>query len=212
MKREKVPASPPHDLPLRRPPRPTARPAGAVQRLADRGRSELLEHVDELDSGQRRVLVALRQVGAVVPDAGIDRRRLALLTKYTARGGRFGNILGALRSRGLLEGSDAIRLTTSGAALTSSVPPLPTGRALLEDWMHKLPKASRDILGELASVYPRKLTPEAIASRIGREASGGSFGNGLGRLRTLPPRARQARARRRGAELFDAPTMERARA
>ena len=131
-------------------------------------------------------MAALRQAGAVAHSrVTVDRRRLGVLTEYAASGGRFGNILGSLRTRGLIDGMDPIALTEAGTSITSTVPPLPYGAKLLELWLRKLPKGARDVLAELAAVYPRKLTPEAVAHRLGREAKGGSFQNAVGRLRTL---------------------------
>jgi hypothetical protein len=137
-----------------------------------------------LDAGQSRVLVALRQAGGMPGAPGIDRYRLALLTEYSAVGGRYVGILSRLRALGLID-PDALRLTTEGVNLTAHVPPMPSGAKLLELWLRKLPKAAADVLGELAAVYPRKLTPAAIAARLGRQVKGGSFVGAVSRLRRL---------------------------
>lgn len=138
----------------------------------------------DLDAGASRVLVALRQAEALPDTPGIDRSRLAMLTEYAPKGGRFVDILRELRTRGLVD-PEVFRLTAEGAKRTAEVPPLPYGARLLEHWLRKLPKGAADVLGELAAVYPRKLSPAAIAQRLGRQHKGGNFVGAVSRLRRL---------------------------
>ena len=53
----------------------------------------------KLASGERRILIALAQY-----PMGRSKVQVALLTGYAATGGGFNNYLGALRTRGLIEG------------------------------------------------------------------------------------------------------------
>ncbi len=133
-----------------------------------------------MSGGERKILAALAQY-----PQGRTKTQVALLTEYAVAGGAFNNYLGALRSKGWIEGSTDLRITDAGAAALGSVEPLPTGRELLEHWIRQLGKAERLILARLAAVYPRSETKEEVAAATGYEARGGAFNNAIGRLRTL---------------------------
>jgi hypothetical protein len=112
--------------------------------------------------------------------------QVAVLTGYAAAGGGFNNYLGALRSRGLLQGDwDRLSITEAGIQTLGSWEPLPMGPALVDHWRSRLGKAERLILETLTQEYPDALTKEEVAARAGYEANGGGFNNALGRLRTL---------------------------
>ena len=108
------------------------------------------------------------------------------MTGYAATGGGFNNYLGALRSRGLIEGDgDNLTISESGIRALGSWEPLPAGAALIDYWRSRLGKAERLILEALTQVYPDALTKEELAVNAGYEPSGGGFNNALSRLRTL---------------------------
>jgi len=112
--------------------------------------------------------------------------QVAVLAGYAATGGGFNNYLGALRSRGLIEGyGDRLGITEAGIPALGSWEPLPTGPGLIDHWRGRLGKAERLILETLTQVYPDPLTKEEVAAKAGYEANGGGFNNALGRLRTL---------------------------
>ncbi len=136
-----------------------------------------------LAGGERKILTVL----AHYPE-GRTMRQVAVLTGYAIGGGGFRNYLGALRSRGLIEGGiEALRITEDGRDALGSIPPLPTGAALFDHWFAQVSKAEREILCVVRSAYPKALTPAAIAERTESKYSpdGGGFRNALGRLRTL---------------------------
>lgn len=136
---------------------------------------------EKLPKAERKVLTALAQY----PD-GRTKTQVAVLGAYAVTGGGFNNALGALRSKGFIEGSgDRLQITSAGLTALGQFEPLPTGAALLEHWLPQLGKAERAALETLATVYPRALTKDDLAERAGYEASGGGFNNALGRLRTL---------------------------
>ncbi|HTT77096.1 MAG TPA: DUF87 domain-containing protein [Candidatus Binataceae bacterium] len=135
----------------------------------------------KLAAGERRILTALAQY-----PAGRSKVQVALLSGYAASGGGFNNYLGALRSRGLIEGeSDRLTISARGLETLGSWEPLPTGAALIDYWRGRLGRAERLILEALAEAYPGPLSKEEVAAKAGYEASGGGFNNALGRLRTL---------------------------
>ncbi len=135
---------------------------------------------DRVSGGERKILAALAQY-----PQGRTKRQVAILTAYAVTGGAFQNYLGALRSKGYIEGRDLLRITESGLATLGAYDPLPTGRELLEHWLRQLGKAERLILSSLAEIYPAAMTKENLGACTGYEPSGGGFQNALGRLRTL---------------------------
>ena len=102
-------------------PERTARPAN--DRVAS---AESLDGPLKLASGERRILTALAQY-----PQGRSKVQVAVLTGYAATGGGFNNYLGALRSRGLIEGDgERLTITEAGIQALGSWEPLPTGSAL----------------------------------------------------------------------------------
>ena len=72
----------------------------------------------------RKLLTALAQHGGRATDA------LAILTGYAASGGAFRNPLGALRSKGYVDGRGTVEATPAGLEALGTWDPLPTGEAL----------------------------------------------------------------------------------
>jgi len=158
------------------------RPERSAKPANDRVASaESLDGALKLAAGERRILTALVQYSR-----GRSKVQLAVLTGYAATGGGFNNYLGALRSRGLIQGDGGnLTITEAGIHALGSWEPLPTGAALIEYWRGRLGKAERLILETLTQAYPAALYKDEVAARAGYEADGGGFNNALGRLRTL---------------------------
>src|SRR5260370_42372082 len=78
--------------------------------------AETLDAPLRLAAGERRILTALAQYSQ-----GRSKVQVAVLTGYAASGGGFNNYLGALRSRGLIEG-DGGRLMSSESGSRSLGP------------------------------------------------------------------------------------------
>lgn len=135
---------------------------------------------DKLPGGERKILAALAQY-----PQGRTKTQLAIITGYSHKGGGFNNYLSSLRNRGMINRSgDNISITQAGLD-TGPYESLPTGKALLDHWMHQLNKAERAILSMLADLYPNALSKEEIAIRTGYEVNGGGFNNAISKLRTL---------------------------
>jgi hypothetical protein len=172
----------------------------AVKPAPDRtSKGEELNGTLKLAAGERRIVTALAQY-----PHGRSKVQVAVLTGYAATGGGFNNYLGALRSRGLIEGDgDKLTISEAGIQALGSWEPLPAGAALIDYWRNRLGKAERLILEALAHAYPDSLSKEGLAARARYEASGGGFNNALGRLRTLE--LVQGRGELRASDdLFDA--------
>jgi hypothetical protein len=158
------------------------RPERSVGPVPDRTSvAEELNGTLKLASGERRILTALAHY-----PKGRSKVQVAVLTGYAATGGGFNNYLGALRSRGLLEGDgDGLTISEAGIHALGSWEPLPAGASLIDYWRNRLGKAERLILEALTQAYPEPMSKEEVAAKAGYEPGGGGFNNALGRLRTL---------------------------
>ncbi len=139
-----------------------------------------------LGRSQQRILDCLAWLESVGV-APVHRVQLAGFAGQSPRGGGFGNNLGALRSAGLLDypASGMVALTDAGraAALPPDVPP--TSEALQEQVCAMVTASQAAILRALIATHPKPLGRQELAEQVGQSATGGGFGNNLGRLRTL---------------------------
>lgn len=132
-----------------------------------------------LGKGERAILTVLAQY-----PHGKNRRSLGTLSGYTSSGGSFGTYVSRLRTKGLIEGSDTIRITAEGLAALGDFDPLPAGPELQDYWLGRLGKGEAAILCVLLEQWPNELSRQDLGELSGYEASGGSFGTYLSRLRT----------------------------
>ena len=152
-------AGPVHHRPPPRPnapvPResPTARrvSAGTVSRPGPAGCAT------GLPRGERLILTA-----AAGHPGGVTREQLSVLTGFK-RSSR-DTYLQRLRTRGYVDGSgESIVATDAGvAALGSDFEPLPTGDALRDYWLGRLPEGERKILEVLIRHYPDEVDRESL--------------------------------------------------
>jgi Skp family chaperone for outer membrane proteins len=115
------------------------------------------------------------------------RIQISILSGYSKKSSSFANALGALRSKGYVDGTgDANRATDAGLAAAGDYDPLPTtGPALLEHWLGKLTKAEAALLRALATAYPDGLSREELGLQADYSITSSSFSNALGSLRSL---------------------------
>lgn len=143
------PRQPPAPRPRAAPPRtPTQPPSGTF------GRGEL------------KVMVAVAQ-----HSDGVTREQVTVLTGYK-RSTRDAYIQ-RLRAAGHCEQSgDRIVATESGlAALPPDFEPLPTGDALREYWLERLPVGEREVLRVAVAAYPDDVARDAISEATGYKRS-----------------------------------------
>lgn len=137
-----------------------------------------------LNKAERSILAVLAQY-----PQGRTTTQIAILTGYSSKGGGFRNALGSLRTRGFISPAriEPIIAYAEGVAAAGDIDPLPTGRALFDQWLTRLNKAEREVLEVLYGAYPGALTAEQIAESTESQyaPSGGGFRNALGKLRTL---------------------------
>lgn len=92
-----------------------------------------------------------------------------------------------MRTKGYIDGRERLEATPEGKDALGTWDPLPSGPELVNVWLAhpKLGKAERLILGTLVDHWPDAMSKDELADATGYAASGGGFGNALGRLRTL---------------------------
>lgn len=146
----------------------------------------------DLTGPQQRVLDAIAWLNAV----GFDQPtkiQVGFIAGYRvgkAVGGTFGNLLGALRSDGFIDYPAAGRvwLLDAGVAIAETPRIAPTTEALQEAVFARLSDPEQRVLQVLIDVYPVPIAKQELGARAGYTvgpAVGGTFGNILGRLRTL---------------------------
>lgn len=153
------PAHPSRDIQVAmyREPKPSAIriPAGTPNGAADR-----------LGAGERRVLLAVAQ-----HPGGVTREQLTVLTGY--RRSSRDTYIQRLRANDLLTiNGQMIEASPAGIqTLGPDFEPLPTGSALLEHWLGKLPEGERRILGIVADVFPRSISRDQLTEATGYKRS-----------------------------------------
>jgi hypothetical protein len=157
----------------------TERGNGSTERLLPKPGSGQSGVGTTLSKGQRAILTVLAQHGEC------SRIQVAILSRYSHTSGGFANTLSQLRSAGLIEKGDPIRITQVGLAALGSYESLPVGQELVEWWYRNLPRAERTILSVLVGVYPKGLSREETAAQAGYTSTSGGYANALSRLRTL---------------------------
>lgn len=117
---------------------------------------------------------------------GRTKVQIALITGYACNSGGFANSCSRLKTLGYANADgDLFKITHLGMENVGEFERLPEGKALLNFWTNKLPKAERAILAVVHAAYPNSIDRTNVAYGTGYEASGGGFANALSRLRTL---------------------------
>lgn len=134
---------------------------------------------------QQRILESL----AMLESMGIgqpSRTQLALWADVSPTSGGYFNNLGALRSAGLIDypAGGTVELTDAGRDRAPA--PTPLSVPEMQDALcTKVGNAKAAILRALISIYPREITRDALAGKIGVSPTSGGYFNNLGALRTL---------------------------
>jgi hypothetical protein len=109
--------------------------------------------------------------------------KVAFYAGYSVTSSSFGNSLGALRSAGLVQ---AMGVTYEGEKIIASVAgEKPTGRELREWVRPKLNKAENAFLDALIAANGDRLDDDTLCERAGYSITSSSFGNSVGRLRSI---------------------------
>jgi DNA-binding MarR family transcriptional regulator len=117
-------------------------------------------------AGERAILTACAQY-----PHGADRKQISILTSYK-RSTRDAYIQ-RLREKGYVDDSGSlVQATPEGlVALGPDFEPLPTGEALQDYWLARLPEGERKILDALIQAYPQTLEREALSGHTGYKRS-----------------------------------------
>lgn len=146
----------------------------------------------EVTGPQQRVLDALRwweDVGYPEPSKG----QVGFIAGYRVSkkvGGTYGNILGQLRSVDLIAypAAGTVKLTDDGRAQATDPQIPPTTEGLQTAVYARLDGPEQRVLREIVDVYPQEISKKEAGERAGYtvgEKIGGTYGNILGRLRSL---------------------------
>lgn len=183
-----------------RPPSPTARgmagPARPpvrrteVARTSGNGRPGAQEN--DLSGPQQRVLDAvawLEQVGFAQP----TKLQVGFIAGYRVGkrvGGTYGNILGQLRGAELIDypSQGQVELTPDGRTVASPPDIEMTTAGLQSAVFARLQEPERRVLAGILNDYPESISKQEAGERAGYQVGdrvGGTFGNILGRLRSL---------------------------
>lgn len=120
---------------------------------------------DSLPKGEAATLAACIQF-----PTGLRREQLTVLTGYK-RSSRDAYIQ-RLRERGYVTtGGDLVAATDEGHAALPDAQPLPTGQALQDYWLERLPEGERKILGVLIAAYPDAVARADLDERTGYQRS-----------------------------------------
>jgi hypothetical protein len=137
-----------------------------------------------VSSSEQKILDALAWYESV----GIrpaTRVQVGLAAGYKATGGRFVNLLGALKSAGLIDypQQGTVELADAGRAVAAVPDPPASNEDFQERVIAKLNPSQEKILRVV--LERGRMTRAEVAEATGYEAAGGRFVNLLGSLRTL---------------------------
>lgn len=169
----------PHALASPRPPAPASSPTRRVTAASS-----------SLGVGERAVLTAVAQ-----HPGGVDREQLAVLTGYK-RSTR-NTYLQRLGAAGYIETrGETILATEAGSAeLGPDFEPLPTGDALREHWMQRLPSGERAVFEAVVKAYPHAIARERIGETTGyTRSSRNTYLQRLGARRLITSSGGEVRA------------------
>jgi hypothetical protein len=169
--------------------RPTIEPKAAVRPIRpirEITPEQLAAAADGLKPTHLRVLNNLAELLAITGADSASKEQLAAWSKYSPQGGGYGNILGLLRTAGMIDyGGNGVLLTKAGREFAQPSDISVTNSEMLARAKSVLKPAEAKILDEIAAAYPEPISKEDLAGRTGYAASGGGFGNYLGHMRTL---------------------------
>lgn len=123
---------------------------------------------------------------ASVHPAGMTEAQWAVAAGFKRTSGTWSTYKGRLRkAEAISQTGDLFFATDHGLSLLGDqVQPMPPpGMERVEFWLSRIP-AVGPMLRELARIYPKKISREQLAQRLGMSPTSGTFSTYLGRLRT----------------------------
>jgi hypothetical protein len=121
---------------------------------------------------------------------GIDkpkREQVAFIAGYSPTSGGFYNLLGGLRTMGLLDypSGGLVSLSEDGQARADAPAVAPTRDAFHTHVRGKLSGSQLRVFDPILGAWPQEIASEAVADQAGYSSSSGGFFNLRGSLRTL---------------------------
>lgn len=178
--------------PVQRPQLRAVPPPAVARKAAPRAAREVAASNGDLSGPDQRVLDSLAwwEAAGVAQPTKVQVGFMAGYRVGQAVGGTFGNILGKLRALGYVDypGPGAASLTDTGRHVAQPPDDAPTTDALQQAIHRRLEGPESRVLSVLVKAYPDALTKQEAGARAGYQvgpAVGGTFGNILGRLRSL---------------------------
>lgn len=135
---------------------------------------------------QQRLLDTLAQL-QVLGMPRPSRTTLAVVAAVSPKSGSYGNNLGRLRTLGYVEypTSRCVALTGEGEEQSTPADSFSSLDDLHQCWLRLVTGPQARILQAVIAAYPGDLLKSECAEQIGVSSISGSYGNNLGRLRTL---------------------------
>lgn len=147
------------------PERTEQRPTSTKPQVSRTSRPDIPVDIDGLGKGETRILTAVAQH----PD-GVTRPQLSVLTDYK-RSSR-DTYLQRLRAAGLVDQhGDRIHVTAAGLEALGDFDPLPTGAALRDYWLDRLPEGESRILAALVNAWPTTVPRDDLSDATGYKRS-----------------------------------------
>jgi uncharacterized protein len=190
-------AAAPRTSPVARPPAAHAQPAGPTRAIAPRRAPPPGDHgsAANLGAGERAVLIAVAQ-----HQGGVTKEQLSVLTGYK-RSTR-NTYLQRLGSAGYVDQhGERVLATEPGIAALGDFEHLPTGDALREHWLSRLPEGERRLLELLCTAYPNEVSGDSLSASTGYARS--SRNTYLQRLRSRQLVTTSGGSARASDTLFD---------
>jgi hypothetical protein len=126
-----------------------------------------------------------RSLLAVLAQRGVaSDSQISALSGYRKTSSGFANALSELRTRGFIDGAkDRRTITESGRDVVGPTEPLPTGRALLDNWLPRLGKCEAAMLRAIFEAGT--ISRDDLSAVTGYSITSSGFANGLSGLRVL---------------------------
>ena len=161
--------------------RPANNPKPAFEKAAPGDNS------NEISKGQIRILNALASMELLGMESG-DKASVAAHSRYRPGSGGYNNLLGSLRSAGMIDYPQPglVQLTDMGRSIATPTSGIASLSDIHDAWRAIIKSQSQiDILNHLIDIYPGDTDKEALALAIEKSFGSGGYNNNLGKLRTL---------------------------
>ncbi len=141
-------------------------------------------NVDGVTRAQMRILAAAAEFHAV-GIADVSKKWLAARSGASHKSSSYGNNLGALRSRGLLDYRNGqVYLMPAGMELAGPRKQVLTQEEMAASCKQLLTPAQQSIFDALYRTYPNGISRDELAEAAGASPTSSSYGNNLGAMRS----------------------------